>query len=55
VNFSASAAGFLTRSSGRVTEKYFDGMSHTDILAVMSVYFRKRRTMQQQIDRFIEG
>jgi len=48
-------ASKIREKGGRVTEKYFDGMSHTDILAAMSVYFRGRRTVLQEIDRFVEG
>jgi len=47
-------AAKIREQGGQVTEKYFDGMSHTDLLAAMSVYYRNRRTVLQEIDQFIE-
>lgn len=40
---------------GKVQEHYYEGMSHGGVLATMSVYFRKNRTVLQEIGEFIEG
>jgi dipeptidyl aminopeptidase/acylaminoacyl peptidase len=53
VRNSQHLAAKIHRMGGRVTEKYFDGMSHTDLLAAMSVYYRSRRTVLEEIDGFI--
>lgn len=46
-------AAKVRKRGGRVTESYFEGMSHTDLLAAMSVYYRNRRTVLEEIDGFI--
>jgi acetyl esterase/lipase len=49
VRNSEHLAAKVRQKGGKVTEKYFDG-----ILAAMSVYFRGRRTVLEEIDEFIE-
>jgi acetyl esterase/lipase len=45
-------AARIHERGGRVEEHYYEGMSHGGILAALSVYFRNRRTVLQDIERF---
>lgn len=51
---SVHLAARIRSQGGRVTEQYFDDMNHSDILAAFSHYYRKRRTVLEEIDRFVE-
>jgi acetyl esterase/lipase len=46
-------AAKIREKGGTVTEKYYDDMSHTDIIAALSVYYRKRRTVLDDIEAFV--
>lgn len=52
---SKQLAARIRARGGRVQEHYYEGMSHGGVLATMSVYFRKNRTVLQEIGEFIEG
>jgi acetyl esterase/lipase len=45
-------AAKVREHGGRVEERYYDGMSHGGTLAAMSVYYRSRRTVLDEIDAF---
>ncbi len=50
---SRSLALFIRKQGGRVEEHYYEGMSHGDMVASMTVYLRKRRAILNDIDQFI--
>lgn len=52
---SKQLAARIRERGGRVQEHYYEGMSHGGVLATLSVYFRKNRTVLQEIGEFIEG
>ena len=43
----------IRKRGGDVREHYYEGMSHGGVLATLSVYFRKNRTVLQEIDEFV--
>jgi acetyl esterase/lipase len=45
-------AAKVREHGGRVEERYYDGMNHGGTLAAMSVYYRGRRTVLDEIDAF---
>ena len=45
-------AARVREHGGRVDERYYDGMTHGGTLAAMSVYYRGRRTVLDEIDAF---
>jgi acetyl esterase/lipase len=47
-------AARIREHGGSVTEHYYDGMSHGGTVAAMSVYYRKRSTVLQDIVEFVE-
>jgi acetyl esterase/lipase len=52
---SKQLAARIRERGGTVQEHYYDGMSHGGVLATLSVYFRKNRTVLQEIGEFIEA
>lgn len=52
---SKQLAARIRARGGKVQEHYYEGMSHGGVLATLSVYFRKNRTVLQEIGEFIEG
>lgn len=52
---SKQLAARIRSRGGTVQEHYYEGMSHGGVLATLSVYFRKNRTVLQEIGEFIEG
>ena len=52
---SKQLAARIRQRGGKVQEHYYEGMSHGGVLATLSVYFRKNRTVLQEIGEFIEG
>jgi acetyl esterase/lipase len=48
-------AATVRTHGGEVREQYYDGMSHSGPLSAMSVYFRKKSEVLQEIGRFIES
>ncbi len=48
-------AARIREHGGVVTEKYYDDMSHVDIISALSVYYRKRRPVLDDIDAFVRA
>lgn len=47
-------AARIRQVGGKVEEHYYDGMSHGGVLAAVSVYFRNRRSVLDEIGEFVE-
>lgn len=52
---STQLAAAIRHRGGRVEERYYDDMSHSGVLAAMSVYYRGRRQVLDDIDVFIKA
>jgi acetyl esterase/lipase len=52
---SKSLALFIRGHGGKVEERYYDGMTHGGIVAGMTMYFRNRRPVLNDIDQFIRA
>lgn len=51
---SAHLAARIREHGGQVKEEYYEDMDHTDILAALSVYYRQRRSVLDEIDAFVK-
>ena len=48
-------AAKIRERGGRVAEHYYEGVSHGGILAGLSVYYRDRRTVLEEIGKFVDS
>lgn len=48
-------AAKIRERGGRVAEHYYEGVSHGGILAGLSVYYRERRPVLEEIGKFIDS
>lgn len=51
---STALANTIRQRGGHVAEQYYDDMSHAGVLAALSVYYRGRRSVLDDVDAFVQ-